>query len=176
MQRILVCLDASPRATLVLAAAAELAGQTRARLCLLRVVDPTAELNLEVLIHAASEVVDTMESEGRRELEAYATTHPLAEIEGIHIHVGSPCEIICREATTLDCDLVMLGSHGYGVLDRILGTTAAHVVDHCDRSVFVVRPPVGGAAVDTGPAVRRSGFIKKSSVGSASSAAKVNRR
>jgi universal stress protein F len=169
MQRILVCLDSSPRASLVLAAAAELAVQTGARLRLLRVVDPTANISLEVMIHAASEVVGTMESEGRRELEAHALTHPLAEIEGIHIHAGSPCDIICREAKALDCDVVMLGSHGYGGLDRILGTTAAHVVDRCDRSVFVVRPPVSDAAVDIVPAVRRSGF-------SPSSAAKANRR
>jgi nucleotide-binding universal stress UspA family protein len=31
------------------------------------------------------------------------------------------------------------GSHGSGGLDRILGTTAAKVVDHADRNVRVVR-------------------------------------
>jgi nucleotide-binding universal stress UspA family protein len=35
---------------------------------------------------------------------------------------------------------VVLGSHGYSGFDRILGTTAAKVVNHCDRSVLVVRP------------------------------------
>ncbi|HVU00723.1 MAG TPA: universal stress protein [Polyangiaceae bacterium] len=32
-----------------------------------------------------------------------------------------------------------MGSHGYGTLDRVLGTTAAKVVNHAARSVLVVR-------------------------------------
>jgi nucleotide-binding universal stress UspA family protein len=36
-------------------------------------------------------------------------------------------------------DLIVIGSHGYDALDRLLGTTAAKVVNHADRSVLVVR-------------------------------------
>jgi nucleotide-binding universal stress UspA family protein len=64
-------------------------------------------------------------------------------VEGIHVHIGTPWDTICREATSLDCDLVVLGSHGYSGFDRILGTTAAKVTNHCDRSVLVVRPRTG---------------------------------
>jgi nucleotide-binding universal stress UspA family protein len=39
-----------------------------------------------------------------------------------------------------DVDLIVIGSHGYGALDHVLGTTAAKVVNHADRSVLVVRP------------------------------------
>ena len=35
-------------------------------------------------------------------------------------------------------DLIVLGSHGYHVLDRILGTTAARVANLAHRNVFVV--------------------------------------
>ena len=35
--------------------------------------------------------------------------------------------------------MIVIGSHGYGGLDRILGTTAARVVNHALCSVFVVR-------------------------------------
>jgi hypothetical protein len=35
----------------------------------------------------------------------------------------------------------VIGAHGYGVIDRVLGTTAVKVVNHLDRSVFVVRAP-----------------------------------
>jgi universal stress protein F len=143
MKRILVCLDASPRAPFVLAAAAKLAGQIGARLCLLRTVGLPPEIDQEVLVHAAKDVIETMISNAKRELEAHAKELALVEIEGIHVHVGTPWDTICREARSLDCDLVMLGSHGYSGFDRILGTTAAKVVNHCDRSVFVVRPMPG---------------------------------
>ena len=78
-------------------------------------------------------------SKAKLDLDAHAAKHPL-EVEAVDVHVGTPWDTICREAKTLDCDLVILGSHGYSGFDRILGTTAAKVVNHCDRSVLVVRP------------------------------------
>ena len=143
MKRILVCLDASPRAPFVLATAAKLAGQIGARLCLLRAVGLPPEVNQELLVQAAADVIETMVTKARADLEALAKKHPLVEIEGIHVHVGTPWDTICREASTLDCDLVVLGSHGYSGFDRILGTTAAKVVNHCDRSVLVARQQPG---------------------------------
>ena len=146
MKRILVCLDASPRAPFVFATAAKLAGQIGARLCLLRAIGLPPEINRELLVRAAADILVTMTNEAKRDLEALAKKHPLVEIEGIHVHVGTPWDTICREAKELECDIVMLGSHGYSGFDRILGTTAAKVVNHCDRSVFVVRPlPAPGA-------------------------------
>ena len=38
-----------------------------------------------------------------------------------------------------DFDLIVIGSHGFGTIDRILGTTAAKVVNHAERNVLVVR-------------------------------------
>ena len=40
-------------------------------------------------------------------------------------------------------DLIVIGAQGYGILDRIMGTTAAKVVNHADRPVLVVRPKGG---------------------------------
>ena len=140
MKRILVCLDASPRAPFVLATAATLATQVGARLCVLRTVGVPPEVDQEILVHAASDVIETMTSMAKSELETHAKLHPSVELEGIYVHVGTPWDTICREAKALDCDLVVIGSHGYSGLDRILGTTAGKVVNNCDRSVFVARP------------------------------------
>ena len=142
MKRILVCLDASPRAPFVLATAAALAEKMGARLCLLRAVGIPPEIDKE-LVYAAADVLDTMTTKAKLELEAHAQRYPKVEVEGIHVHIGTPWDTICREAKALDCDLVVLGSHGYSGFDRILGTTAAKVVNHCDRSVYVVRPLPG---------------------------------
>ena len=35
--------------------------------------------------------------------------------------------------------MIVIGSHGYDTLDKVLGTTAAKIVNHADRSVLVVR-------------------------------------
>ena len=36
-------------------------------------------------------------------------------------------------------DLIVIGSHGYSGIDRLIGTTAAKVVNHAKQSVLVVR-------------------------------------
>ncbi|CAN5911089.1 universal stress protein [soil metagenome] len=145
MQRILVCLDASPRAPLVLAAASELAQRSGARLVLLRAVGIPPELTSMVSVDVGADLIETQTAKAKLDLEELATSVPPRSVEGIHVHVGTPWDTICREAKDLDCDVVVLGSHGYSGLDHLLGTTAAKVVNHCDRSVFVVRPrPEGG--------------------------------
>ncbi len=55
--------------------------------------------------------------------------------------VGVPWQTICERAGVEGVDLVVIGSHGYGGLDRLLGTTAAKVVNHAPCSVVVIREP-----------------------------------
>jgi nucleotide-binding universal stress UspA family protein len=143
MERILVCLDASPRAPLVLAAAADLAHRTGAKLSLLRSVGIPPEMERLVSVERGADLIETLTTNAKSELETLAKSIPERSLEGLHVHIGTPWDTICREATTLDADVVVLGSHGYSGFDRILGTTAAKVVNHCDRSVFVVRPHPG---------------------------------
>lgn len=145
MKHILVCLDASLRAPSVLAAAVDLAQRTGARLSLLRAVGLPPELNKILSVDLGANVIETLQAKAKEEIEALAQDLPKTLIDGIHIHVGTPWDTICREAKELDADVVVLGSHGYGGLDRVLGTTAAKVVNHCDRSVYVVRAPAHAA-------------------------------
>jgi nucleotide-binding universal stress UspA family protein len=143
MKRILVCLDASPRANSVLQTATDLAQRTGAKLVLLRSVGLPAEIDQEFYVHAATSMTDMLVGKAKSDLHAMAQSVPAGLIEAFEVHIGTPWDTICREAVARDCDLVVLGSHGYSGMDRILGTTAAKVVNHCERSVLVVR---GGSA------------------------------
>ena len=58
----------------------------------------------------------------------------------IQKEIGSPWQAICDAGRAVNAALIIIGSHGYGGLDRLLGTTASRVVNHADRSVLVVRP------------------------------------
>jgi nucleotide-binding universal stress UspA family protein len=54
---------------------------------------------------------------------------------------GSPKDVIVEEARDWDADLIVVGSHGYGRLKRmVLGSVAAAVVANAPCSVEVVRP------------------------------------
>jgi len=139
MKRILVGLDGSPRASTVLAAAARLAKLADAKLVLFRAIALPPELPQEVLAMATARVEDIMRSAAHAELDKLASAVDPALIERITTELATPWDGITREANQTDADLIVIGSHGYGGLDRLLGTTAAKVVDHAPCSVLVVR-------------------------------------
>lgn len=141
MKRILVCLDASVRAPLVLATAVDLAKRTGAKLRLFRAVGLPPELPSHLYASSPSSLVEVLVDSAKKDLEAFARDVPADLLEGVSTRVGTPWDAICAATREHDADLVMIGSHGYGGLDRVLGTTAAKVVNHSDRSVFVVRTP-----------------------------------
>jgi nucleotide-binding universal stress UspA family protein len=139
MKRILTCLDGSQRAPYVLSTAVSLARGTGAKVLLFRAVSIPSELPPRLYSVSPNDLPDILLESAKSELTELARDVPQDLIDGIEVHVGSPWDAICTAAQAHDADLVVIGSHGYGALDRILGTTAAKVVNHIDRSVLVVR-------------------------------------
>jgi nucleotide-binding universal stress UspA family protein len=138
-QRILVALDASARARGVLAAAVDLARRFEAKLVLFRAVGMPPARELEAMDEAPEKVPEILEHHAEHDLEELARNVPPELLGKVSVHLGTPWQAICRAAQQEGAQLIVLGSHGYGGLDRILGTTAAKVVNHADRSVLVVR-------------------------------------
>lgn len=139
MKRILVALDGSPRAPQVLQAAVRLAEMSGSKLLLYRAIGIPYDLPREVLLSDASSVEDVLVRLARSDLERLAEAAPPAMLEGILTGLAIPWDGICTLAKERDVDLMVIGSHGYGGLDRLLGTVAAKVVNHADRNVLVVR-------------------------------------
>ncbi len=53
---------------------------------------------------------------------------------------GDPKHVICDMAKQAQCDLIVVGSHGYGMFDRMLmGSVSDYVVHHAHCAVMVVR-------------------------------------
>ena len=143
MNRILVGLDGSPRETGILDAAAGLAKKTGGKLILLRCVGLPHEHDLppDAYAMSPSEVKRTLEHRAQTALENLANGLPSSIVGSLRVIVGAPWQAIDRVAKEEDVDLIVIGSHGYDALDRILGTTAAKVVNHAPCSVLVVRQP-----------------------------------
>jgi len=71
---------------------------------------------------------------------------PDANVKGEAIP-GPPRGVILDEAQTWGADLIVVGSHGYGALERfLLGSVSQSVVAHAKCSVEVVRCPDATAA------------------------------
>jgi nucleotide-binding universal stress UspA family protein len=146
MRTILAAIDGSIRAPGVLAQAIALARAQSARLDLVRAVGLPADVPQDFWKSTDESLLEVLEHRARDYLEKCFADVPPETRGSIHVAVGVPWQAISHTAETLHADLVVLGSHGYGGVDRLLGTTAAKVVNHSPCSVLVVKEPTGHAA------------------------------
>jgi nucleotide-binding universal stress UspA family protein len=140
IRRILVGLDASTRAPAVLAASAALARALGAKLRLFRAVPIQPEVPWDLVSKfPPGGLAAHLSEQAREDLDARARDLPPELFDGVEVEVGTPYRTIVDAARAYDADLVVIGSHGYSGLDRLIGTTAEKVVHHADRPVLVVR-------------------------------------
>jgi nucleotide-binding universal stress UspA family protein len=139
--RLLVALDGSPRAPGVLKIAVDQARATGAEIVLFRSVGIPTDLPPSAMAMSPANVLSVLEQQARTELTDLARSLVPKDVPWeVRVETSTAWQAICRAAQVIDASLIVIGSHGYGALDRVLGTTAARVVNHADRSVLVVRP------------------------------------
>jgi nucleotide-binding universal stress UspA family protein len=138
IERILVALDGSPRSAGVLAAAAEIGRRFDAELLPLRVVFIPAEFPPSAHVPHGDPLRVHVVDEAGRALAALVASVTGVRFGAPTVLQGQPWRAILQAAADLDVDLVVIGSHGYHGLDRVLGTTAGKVANVADRNVLVV--------------------------------------
>ena len=143
VRRILVGFDGSPREEGVLDVATDMATRYEAELILFRAVSMPPEIPPEAWQNPALTVREFLERKAHTALEAHERLLPptVRSRSWIEVVVAAPWQGLCGRAQAHAANLIVIGSHGYGALDRLLGTTAARVVNHAPCSVIVVRPP-----------------------------------
>jgi nucleotide-binding universal stress UspA family protein len=143
IQRILAALDGSFRAPDVFDAAVEVAEKFDSTIYVLRAISFPQEWQAA----AAGSHTDP--------LPAYLTRAALEELGCLMVpvasrrfvvapplvRVGEAWKVIVAVSNELDVDLIVIGSHGYRGLDRLLGTNAGRVVNLARRNVLVVHDP-----------------------------------
>lgn len=142
---IVAAVDTSPRASGVLDEAIDLAQKLGGKLVLVRAVGIPYEIPSEALTASPDAVPEILERLAKEDMDRRVASVPAGLVQSIEVHTGVPWQVICREADKAKADLIVIGSHGYHGIDRLLGTTASRVVNHADRSVLVVRERPGQA-------------------------------
>ena len=146
MSKILVPIDSTPAAPQVIAAALDFARQHKSEVVLLRAIGIPTELPMEAYAMAPDNVAGLLEKSARAELAKIVLEMPTDVELSVRVEFGAAWQVICDVAKAEDAQLVVMGAHNHRFLDGMLGTTATRVVNHCDRSVLIVRRPAAPKA------------------------------
>ncbi|MCF8109560.1 MAG: universal stress protein [Desulfohalobiaceae bacterium] len=140
---ILVPLDGSKRAEQILPHAEELAQRYKARIILLRVVEPPPMITDATAPYAAQYGQDIEELRKRAEtyLSGLAGEFQEKNIQTrIRLGSGQVVDAILNAAQRDEADLIALASHGRTGLSRVFyGSVAAGVLHRVDRPLLLIR-------------------------------------
>jgi nucleotide-binding universal stress UspA family protein len=103
-------------------------------------VQPALRGNAASLV-AKSDLENYHRDEGMKVLAQSLQTFEAAGLRPhAHVSVGEPGESILAFANRLECDQIIMGTHGRGaVKSLLLGSVARHVVGHSDLPVTLLR-------------------------------------
>ena len=63
-------------------------------------------------------------------------------VDDLLVKEGVPVDEILKAVDSKNCDMVVMGTHGYGMLaDALIGSTARRIVRRCKKPVMVVHMP-----------------------------------
>jgi nucleotide-binding universal stress UspA family protein len=139
---VVVGLDRSEVAKIVLAEALEFAKRYHGKLHVVRAVPVPVEMPLEALSVDPEALPARLLDHAQRDIERSVEGADKALIGSVEARVGVPWQVLVDVAKEKKAGLLVVGTHRYGVIDRLLGTTAARVANHAPCSVFIIRPPV----------------------------------
>jgi nucleotide-binding universal stress UspA family protein len=137
-KHILACIDFSKQSTLALKEVGEYARANGSKVTLIHISDPRAFIPPQAVLEPET-VTSAQEHEAA--LEKLRDQH----LKGLDVQIAvlsdhAPARAICDYAEEHDTDLIVLGSHGRGGMERwLIGSVAERIVRHATSNVYVVR-------------------------------------
>lgn len=148
LSRLLVPIDFSASSRLAASEAATLAAHFESRLTLLHIAEfPNARFSgpLGYGMSSLRAMREEFLAQTRKELDAFAFEGEPAEVQRI-LCCGDPAKAIVDRAHAENADLIVMATHGYGPVRRLLlGSVTAKVLHDSDRPVWTTRAETEGA-------------------------------
>jgi len=139
-RKILIAVDESAFAARAADVGFELARSLGAEVALIHAVDPAVVAYAPEGGIPAGELANLAQQDGKRLLAAFAQRASLQPAPLEFIHVGKTATEIVKAAKDWPADLIVIGSHGRGGINRLLlGSVAEAVMRQAECPVLVVR-------------------------------------
>lgn len=141
-KHVMAAVDLSDEANQVLEEAKRVAADHGAKLSLITVVKPLAQvyggLDMAAYTQASVNFEREAQKQAEEQLKALGAGYGVAA-EDVHAVIGAPAPQIVDTAKDLGVDLIVLGSHGKHGLGLLLGSTANGVLHHSECDVLTIR-------------------------------------
>lgn len=166
IQQILYATDLSPNSAYAMRFASKIARQNEARIVVLHVIEKISATAYALLSSYLDE--DQMKARSREEVQ-YQTEQIrkrlnllcekecrydpglVQRVARIEIREGYPADEILKEADAVNANLIVMGTHGKGMLENtFVGSVAQKVMRRSRRPLFVVPLPTGQIDVTFG--------------------------
>lgn len=137
-KHILACVDFSEHSTAALSEVGEYARANGSKVTLIHIADPQAFIPPQAVLEPAM-ITD------QRAHETTLVSLRDEHLDGLEVEIAvvedhAPARAICDYARDHDVDLIVVGSHGRGGMERwLIGSVAERVVRHASTNVYVVR-------------------------------------
>jgi nucleotide-binding universal stress UspA family protein len=159
IQRILYATDLSPNSAYAFRYAINSAIQHDAKIIILHVFESPApavraqmefyldeEKRKEIFDERVSYALDRIKKRLRAFSDKELKDYPKAEdrIESIRVCEGFAADMILKKSNELDCDAIVMGTHGKGlIVNAFLGSVAKRVLRRTRKPVFIIPLPRG---------------------------------
>lgn len=136
--QILVATDFSRQAEEALEWALRLRDAFGAKLVFLHVIDIFSLAEFGCRAVGGDPLLPVLRDEAKQNMQRWQSRLPEAKVV---IREGSPRPVIVDAAVELDCQMIVMGTHGRsGLAHLLLGSVAEYVVRHSKVPVLTVRP------------------------------------
>jgi nucleotide-binding universal stress UspA family protein len=129
----------------VLSAAADLAQRYDAALVVVRAVEVPRDVPTREPLVSEDGRAEALLAAARRELDAQLAQVPAGLSARSEVRTGKPVDVLCDLAAETQARFVVIGAHGHSAFRRVLGTTAARLLEAACTSVVAVRDPSDAA-------------------------------
>lgn len=157
IKKILYATDLSENARYAFGYAASLANRYGAGITLIHVLEDVSTYADSMVINIVGEekwgelrknneqeVLETIKGRLEKFCEDVSDKLPACPFitDEIIVKTGNPVEEILHQAKRSDCDMVVMGTRGHGILaDAMIGSTSRRVLRRCEKPILIVRLP-----------------------------------